>query len=270
MNLIRQREVFRRMHVEDFISEQELRCAYRAPLFQFEATDVEIPAAPSARELDLYFEVIGPIGSALHPRIKPFNSFLVSSKLRTDLWLSKYRGCWSLVSWINTADKTIPLWARCDFGTSMQQMGSMVLWSEGEPVVSEFPDFSVDSLREDYLGLLRLFLFSINRSGAVVVKVSPPADDSRSVEWRLSREHYLVLLRKDVIELQRTRGAPTSEHIRRSAHDRREHLRELRSEKFTHQRGTRVHVKSTWVGPREWEGTDRKIYRVVDFTAPQA
>lgn len=114
---------------------------------------------------------------------------------------------------------------------------------------------------------LRPFLFDLFHPANHVVKVSPPAA-GRSVQWREGRSHYLVLDRQTMAHVAPS-AAPISaadetEAIRRAAHRRRAHLRVLRHPKWGRRVGSNVHVRSAWVGPREWEGPDGKTYVVLD------
>lgn len=116
--------------------------------------------------------------------------------------------------------------------------------------------------------IMGLFMFDIYGSGSTVVKVSPKPDPTKSVQWRQSREHYLVLRRQQVENMISTKGEATNEDLVRSAHWRRAHLRRLSSNKFINKRGLLVPVKKAWVGPTEWEGNDGKIYTVVGMEPP--
>ena len=109
------------------------------------------------------------------------------------------------------------------------------------------------------------FLFDIEYPGNVVLKVGPAAKPGKSVEWRLARTHYCILRRGDARACRREAIGPREEQTARAAHWRKAHFRRLRSEVFTQKRGQLVAVRHAWVGPKEWEGKDGKVYRVVNF-----
>jgi len=64
-------------------------------------------------------------------------------------------------------------------------------------------------------------------------------------------------------------GIPNPDGRKRGSHERRAHLRELRSEKFTFKKGQIVPVKSSWVGPASGTTNDGREYRVlIDKASP--
>jgi len=108
------------------------------------------------------------------------------------------------------------------------------------------------------------FLFDVMSSTSTIVKVT---DDQpgRSVQWRLNREHYLVLNHHQAQTMQKNKRGVTDKDLVRGAHWRRAHLRRLSSDKFKHKKGLLVPVKKAWVGPEEWKGHDGKIYKVTEL-----
>lgn len=105
--------------------------------------------------------------------------------------------------------------------------------------------------------------FDLSTKRCSVIKVEPNKP-GKSVEWMMSRTHYLVLHRKLAQRMASTRKVVSDHDIKRSAHWRRAHLRRLSSLKFTYKRGALVPVKEAWVGPKEWIGLDGKIYKVME------
>jgi hypothetical protein len=112
---------------------------------------------------------------------------------------------------------------------------------------------------------LQSFLFDIEYPGNVVLGVGPAAKPGKSVEWRQARTHYCILRRGDARACRREATGPSEEQTARAAHWRKAHFRRLRSEVFTQKRGQLVAVRHAWVGPKEWEGKDGKVYRVMNF-----
>lgn len=108
-------------------------------------------------------------------------------------------------------------------------------------------------------------VFDIMNPANVILRVTPNAK-GRSVQWVESRTHYCIINKTHAARCLRDRRGPTETEIQRSAHWRRAHMRRLMSDKFTHKKGQLVFVKQSWVGPEEWEGTDKKIYKVINTT----
>lgn len=110
-------------------------------------------------------------------------------------------------------------------------------------------------------------IFDIMNPANVILRVTPKVE-GKSVEWVKAREHYCIINKTHAARCLRDGRGPTETEIQRSAHWRRAHMRRLMSDKFTHKKGQLVFVKQSWVGPEEWEGTDRKLYKVIHTTPP--
>lgn len=234
-----------------------------------------------------------PSGNVLFPKFTPYPCFRIS-----------YLDQPIYEQWIILEDEGIVCF-RCDDGYSQnkvkiwslhiktrKQVGywRMMLWMNGVAVpMNELKqDGPLDEVQRIHIGkvtmrysrrflgewadnvinMLGVFLFDIYGAGKTVIKVSPKPDATKSVQWRLAREHYVVLHRKQVEKLRESKGHITDEDLIRSAHWRRAHLRRLSSHKFINKRGLLVPVKRAWVGPEEWEGKDGKIYTVVGMEPP--
>lgn len=96
-------------------------------------------------------------------------------------------------------------------------------------------------------------------------KKAPTIPSGKTVTWQKAREHY-VLLHKN--HAANSRGANGKRVIQdsnpnRCAHSRRAHYRLLSSPRFKNRVGQRVWVKSSWVGPKEWEDRSGQIYKIV-------
>lgn len=97
-------------------------------------------------------------------------------------------------------------------------------------------------------------------------KKAPTIPSGKTVTWQKAREHY-VLLHKN--HAANSRGANGKRVIQdsnpnRCAHSRRAHYRLLSSPRFKNRVGQRVWVKSSWVGPKEWEDRSGQIYKIVE------
>lgn len=106
-------------------------------------------------------------------------------------------------------------------------------------------------------------IFDSSYPGNHVIRVREKNPHPAKMKWGISKEHYLIIDRKtegrDVLDVSRS----WPEEIRRAAHRRRAHMRLLSSPKWRNKMGTRVPVRAAWVGPKEWEGSDRKVYKVI-------
>lgn len=120
------------------------------------------------------------------------------------------------------------------------------------------------------LDSLSYFCSIVNSPGNFLVKVSPSnnAKKGRSVQWIESKSHYIILGREHGKMMMNNGTRDFNGTITRAMHNRRAHKRLLTSDRFRNKRGQSVWVKSSWVGPKEWEGTDKKVYRVMNFTPP--
>ena len=144
-------------------------------------------------------------------------------------------------------------------------------WMDGENFSNKFNDKNGNITSEgsrvfrSMLSWLIMFLYDIEVPGNVVLKQSPSKSKcgGKSVEWRLAREHYLIVGKKEAVQCREGQCAPTEAQIARGAHYRKSYYRLLRSPVFRHKRGQKVRVKDTWVGPEEWIGLDGKCYKVI-------
>ncbi len=119
-----------------------------------------------------------------------------------------------------------------------------------------------DMMYQPFHSLYR-FLYFLNSPAMTQLKVEPMSE-AKSVEWVLARTHYLLLPSKQANTLATTRRGVCEHDIKRAAHWRKAHWRRLSSECWTKKRGLKVPVRHAWVGPKEWVGLDRKIYKVVE------
>jgi hypothetical protein len=112
---------------------------------------------------------------------------------------------------------------------------------------------------------LSYFCDIVSSPGNFLVKVKPSknACQGRSVQWVESKSHFVILGREHGKMLNNSKKFESNGAVTRAMHNRRAHKRLLQAERFKNKRGQSVWVKSSWVGPKEWQGTDKKIYKVV-------
>lgn len=127
----------------------------------------------------------------------------------------------------------------------------------------------VDSLRHGFNALLAHtglvnFISMTNHPANHIVEVAPESN-GQSVEWVKARTHYLVLHAHDGEKIVEGRAdfAGSTQPLTRAAHNRRAHKVTLRSPKFKYMQGQTIWRRASWIGPKEWKGTDQKIYRVI-------
>jgi hypothetical protein len=141
-------------------------------------------------------------------------------------------------------------------------------WSE---FVSEL---TYQELQEEVNGMfakIGSLIANVALPGSAVIRVEPPlmGNEHKSVRWRLSRTHYVVLTHQHAQRLQKEKRGPTANEIVRASHWRRGHFRRLMSARFTTKtRGKLIPVREAWVGPKSWEGSDKKIYKVEEIQGP--
>lgn len=109
---------------------------------------------------------------------------------------------------------------------------------------------------------LYFLLAYLNLPGSTLLRICPKRA-GKSVEWVHSHSHYLIVPSAYARQLQKTRLPFTDHQLKRASHWRRAHLRRLTSSVFVHAKGRLVKVRSAWVGPKEWRGSDQKIYQVM-------
>lgn len=178
---------------------------------------------------------------------------------------SEVPGCTGFdVSDTSRGDVRLDEMARAFTGAIFQEL---VQWQRKFDPPPEFSTELVMEWRRLQAIRLRPFLFELFHPANHVVKLSPPAT-GRSIKWREGRSHYLILDRQTMAhvgpQVGRMSEEATAEAVRRAAHRRRAHTRVLRHPKWGERVGAVVHVRSAWIGPREWEGPDGKTYLVLE------
>ena len=151
--------------------------------------------------------------------------------------------------------------------------GSVVLaWHEGDDDAVEAPTNPKDTLGDTAQAVFDL-LIAIQSHKRFIVRVNQKkkkqnkkAKRKQSIPLISERPVYLSL---EPQEIREQFGIPNPDGSKRRSHERRAHLRELRSEKFTFKRGQIVPVKGSWVGPASGTTNDGREYRVlIDKASP--
>lgn len=264
MNLPRQREKLKEIYQAKILATEFYHAALQAPVFQWSLGD---RTKFSQEQLSFINEYVC-TGDSPVPTISPYECFRVSyPEGFGQFWFSESAATWFMLFVDYKTETTPELWtanlipckagARCEFR----------LFSNGKSVTERLngedgkirPEVSV--AMKSRTSWLCMFLCDLDMPGNVTLKVSPPSD-GRSVEWRVAREHYLILNKGHAAQCRDSKKGPTDSQLVRGAHSRIAHFRRLKSEKFRHKRGQKVRVKQAWIGPEEWIGMDKKIYRV--------
>lgn len=94
------------------------------------------------------------------------------------------------------------------------------------------------------------------------VRPSKNQQAGRSVQWVAAKSHYLVLGAEHAKLLRDGKPRDFEGTVTRAMHMRRAHARTLTSERFTKKKGLKIWVNSAWIGPKNWEGADKKIYEI--------
>lgn len=279
MNLIRQRDKLKEMHRAGALNSAILHRALQSPVFEWDGAKGVIVLENDKAEF-LRESVLGSNGM---PKVAPFDCFRIARKSCFDQWYKKGEE-WTLVrcsyadpnKTLTTSDDaerlTVPEhWSMAFFDARGRDgKAAFIGWINGKPVAHEAlfnKDGTVRSEIKTIVGgmidTLSYFMFETFWPGNTILRIEPPRQPGRSVEWRLARTHWVVLNRHQAQRCMTERRGPTDEEIVRAAHWRRAHLRRLKSERFKPElRGKLVPVKKAWVGPLEWEGLDGKVYKV--------
>ena len=267
MNHVRQLEVIKNWHKLGILNQSQLHRAIHAPVFEWNP-------APDGRKLTEEEQVFvkqnimcGTDGSV--PTTSPFDVFRISRDGCFDLWF-KYseERKWVLHRCAYEDDKNPEQWYwniyafdaghRCEY---MVWVGGKLLPKEalmnGDKVKPE-----VREIMQMAMSTLCYFIFETMHPSNCIVKCEPKDQPGRSVEWRLSRTHYLLVNHKQAETMRKQKSALSKHQLVRGAHWRKAHFRKLMAERFKNKRV--VPVRKTWVGPTEWEGLDGKIYKVIN------
>jgi hypothetical protein len=275
MNLVRQREALKDMQQAGYFTEYALRNFLACPVFHY---PVDIAFRDLSQEEEEYFEQ--QMTGRNEPHL-PYNCFRIYdstymwgfSKMKNDadgtpLWLI-------VVQWQDSGggltSRPIELRAYavarfvagpslCTMRIDLQRASNHNTHFERGSELFKVAQKWIGSHSPELIGRFSLDVMTPSNT---ILKVGP-AKNGKSVEWRLARTHYLILHPAQARLCQKQSRGPSPQQLLRAAHWRRGHFRRLNSEKFKTKRGLLVPVRQAWVGPKEWIGTDQKIYSVVD------
>jgi len=287
MNIVNQREIIKRMGKAGALSPKGVEAALAAPVFVWPLSTED--RERSKEEIEFIEKVVLQPGTEVPAQV-PFPMFRVATQVGLDLWWRVGKLAFTCLRYLAPGTPWRPdtknellmeheyWWMGAGPGEQggkplgERLEGQLAVWDDwhrvdGESVKARYneDEKAFKQVFLDPLQTLQAFLFDIEYPGNVVLRVGPAEKPGKSVEWRLARTHYCILRRGDARACRREATGPSEEQTARAAHWRKAHFRRLRSEVFTQKRGQLVAVRHAWVGPREWEGKDGKVYRVVNF-----
>jgi len=228
--------------------------------------------------------VVERTAQSLIPQWSPFPVFrLYGTGGWIQCWHDKKEGTWHIIRWLDwiaiiKEHKLTPSYSvdgicymqlscfpnyRWNGNAHIYATGGIAAYTSGST-----PD-AVKPLADETWQTIVAFCCHTALPHTTVVQVRPKGGEHKSVKWHKARTHYLLLTHMQAQHLQKTRRPATQQDIERAAHWRRAHFRRLNSPRFTYRRGAVVPVQRAWVGPKEWEGTDAKIYKVWEVEKPQ-
>ena len=273
MNIIRQREKLKELYEKKIIERDHFFAALNCPVFEWSP---ETAKELTEEDADFINNEICSHDSHM-PNVAPFQCFRISMKRCFDQWFYYEDAMmWHVLRVAYEDPETGPeQWYMNDYSVNAGGKCFYRIWRGGKCVTEWItnpngtPKQEAAEIMRSLPRTLTYFLFEVMHPKSCVLKVSPPAEQAsgRSIEWRLAREHYLIVSR-DHAAASRDSKKPIAQSdavIKRGAHWRIAHPRRLMSEKFKHKRGQVIYIREQWVGPKEWIGLDKKIYKVVDI-----
>lgn len=134
-------------------------------------------------------------------------------------------------------------------------------------VTNAIPSSSLRKISEAMASLFVAFLFDVNLPSNHIAKVSPDKP-GKSVQWRESREHYVILDRRHKANSADVKEGQAVEHDEaknreRISHSRRAHWRTFRHERYKAAKGKRIRIKSLWIGPKVWRDLTGSTYQII-------
>lgn len=268
MNLLRQREKLKELHREGILETDHLHSALNCPVFVWSP---EHRRDLTQSESDYINQKI--CGSNTHvPTRAPFQSFRIAMKRCFDQWFfyeNEMR--WIVLRVAYSDPKTGPeQWYMNIYGCNAGDRCEYQVWRDGKCVTEwimnpdNTPKEAAVEIMRSIPRTLAYFIFDSTHPKSVVIKQSPECK-GKSIEWRIAREHYLILDRNAARACRDSKSSPNDSQITRGAHWRIAHPRVLRSPKFKHKQGQEIWIKHCWVGPDEWQGLDGKTYKVISL-----
>lgn len=271
MNLMNQRLDLQNLYEYGVITATMLKSSLRGPVFV--CSNKHAPLSNEEKEwVAKHVMHDGESSKGCFPRVVPFDVFRTyypSDKSYAQWWFNMEDG--HAIGVLYGGDQRIPEEKKIKnvhFKWGINRNSPEVrtnIWFEYKP--ASYQKEMLPSTQGVFNATMRdlvVFLFDIMSNVSTVIKVTDN-QPGRSVQWRLNREHYLVLNHHQAQTMQKNRRGVTDKDIVRGAHWRRAHLRRLNSDKFKNKKGLLVPVRKAWVGPIEWKGHDGKIYKVSEL-----
>ena len=271
MNIIRIRDTVKQMLAGNLYTKIGADRFLTAPVFQYEqATKLTDSETEWCKQ-----NILGPDG--IVPIAVPFENFIIAKSGGNTLYV-KSRPYFTtnpddgkqvkILMTITSRFMETPTeewWFRFQYTGRIEKGIICAMWYKGKETPTPKKADALEELsiaganaRQYVIALC----FDCMSPSSVMLRVKPQAT-GKSVQWVESRTHYCIIHKKQAEVLRHNKSGPSDKTLIRSAHSRRAHLRRLTSDRFTNKKGLLVFVKQTWVGPKEWIGTDKKIYTVI-------
>jgi len=274
MNLVNQREKIKELKQRGIINTHEMLTFLTAPVFVWNLGDRD----HFTEEQKVFIDEFICTGDSTAPTITPFTCFRISSDTGFMIW-EKFDTHWNLteVKYRCEDSRNKEIWLQATYSIKATERCVYACWFDGVNMSHLFRKKDSEEASDEgkkvfrsMLSWLTMFLYDIEIPGNTVLKTSPTKEkcSGKSVEWRLAREHYLIIGKKEAVQCRESKGGPTQAQIARGAHYRKAYYRLLSSPVFRHKRGQKIRVKDAWVGPEEWIGLDGKSYKVINLKQP--
>lgn len=140
-------------------------------------------------------------------------------------------------------------------------------WKLFEPEMTHAKRETLSHMAANTRGSALRLIFDMLNPANAILRVEPNRI-GKSAHWTKAHTHYCIINKSQAQKCQLGKRGPTDHELVRAAHWRRAHMRRLMSDKFKNKQGQLVFVRQSWVGPEEWIGTDKKIYKVINTKQP--
>lgn len=266
MNLLRQREKLKEIHKAGLLATEFLHLALNSPVFEWDLGD----RTHFTPEQKSFINEFIATGDSAVPTVSPYHCFRLSMETGFMQWyFAPDKDQWFVIRVDDDYHESgHELWTLNLYKVKSGLKNEYRLFCDGKDVSDRMVDDDgkinqwAKEAMQSMVSWLCLFLCDLDMPGNVVLKVTPESK-GRTVEWRMAREHYLIINKKQASLCRDRKSGPSPQQIVRAAHARIAHFRVLRSEKFKHKRGQRIRVREAWIGPEEWQGLDKKTYKVI-------
>lgn len=294
MNFVRQREKLKELHAAGMMNTKELFLSLNSPVFVFDASSAN-DFTPD--EIQFLAENIYTTETNV-PGTAPFEAFRLSTKEGFYQWLKLENPerwqCFTVyyksptdadaakistdlksISGLDLTAKEVSkeivnlpeMWVSVRAPFWKKDICDLTIWTGGKMFAHDEDSEEEQQIwgkwADRHVAKLTFFVFQVMMPGNTILKVEPP-EAERSIEWRMARTHYLILNHHQAKSCQQSKKPATEDQIVRAAHWRRAHFRRLVADRYKN-KGSLVAVRQAWVGPKEWIGLDKKIYKVIEL-----